>query len=60
MATAFVFSVKEITVETLANFRVHVPSKDTAAIWLQPGVTKQECWLNVARYSDISREAENL
>lgn len=47
-------------VETVANFRVQVPSKDTAAIWLLLSVTTQECSLNVARSSDISREAKNL
>ena len=47
-------------VDTVASFRAHVLSKDTAAIWLQPSIAQQECRLNAARSSDISREDENL
>lgn len=47
-------------VDTVASFRAHVLSKDTAAIWLQPSIAQQECGLDAARSSDISREDENL
>ena len=47
-------------VDTVASFRAHVLSKDTAAIWLQPSIAQQECRLDAARSSDISREDENL
>lgn len=46
-------------VDTVASFRAHVLSKDTA-IWLQPSIAQQECGLDAARSSDISREDENL
>ena len=47
-------------VDTVASFRAHILSKDTAAIWLQPSIAQQECRLDAARSSDISREDENL